>query len=383
MVFDFGVLPPEINSARVYCGPGSGPMLAAAEAWDGLAAEAYSAASGYSSVLSELTSSLWAGPASVSMVAAAAPYVSWLSATAAQAQESGVQARAAAAAYEAAFAMTVPPPVIAANRALLMGLIATNFFGQNAPAIAATEAHYAQMWAQDAAAMYGYAGAAATASTLPSFTAPPQTANPAAVAVQAAVVAKAAADGSHTAGTHAMTALRVAVAQLFGAVAGSHSSPNYLVILTDMLGALVYDPAGELLTLMGLFNLLIQGTAPGADAASGAALGAFEAELAPIAVAAGRNSALLGGSGFPAALSDPNFARAGHAYKVGKLSVPASWGESARALSPTASAGQSGAGGPGGLLRGLPMANSGQRGNGFVHKYGFRYGVVARPPSAG
>ncbi len=31
---DFGALPPEINSARMYAGPGSGPMLAAASAWD-------------------------------------------------------------------------------------------------------------------------------------------------------------------------------------------------------------------------------------------------------------------------------------------------------------------------------------------------------------
>lgn len=36
---DFGVLPPEINSGRMYAGPGSGPMMAAAAAWDSLAAE--------------------------------------------------------------------------------------------------------------------------------------------------------------------------------------------------------------------------------------------------------------------------------------------------------------------------------------------------------
>ena len=63
------------------------------------------------------------------------------------------------AAYEAAFTMTVPPPVIAANRALPMALIATNFFSQNTPAIMATKAQYMKMWAQDAAAMFGYAGA--------------------------------------------------------------------------------------------------------------------------------------------------------------------------------------------------------------------------------
>ncbi len=37
---DFGALPPEIISARMYSGPGSAPMLAAAAAWDLLSATA-------------------------------------------------------------------------------------------------------------------------------------------------------------------------------------------------------------------------------------------------------------------------------------------------------------------------------------------------------
>ncbi|MBO0864066.1 MAG: PPE family protein, partial [Mycobacterium sp.] len=124
---DFGALPPEINSARMYAGAGSGPLLAAASTWDALANELGNAASSYSSVISGLASGSWLGPGSASMAAAAAPYVGWMSATAGQAEQTASQARAAAAAYEAAFAMTVPPPVIAANRALLMSLIATNF----------------------------------------------------------------------------------------------------------------------------------------------------------------------------------------------------------------------------------------------------------------
>src|ERR1700736_6620663 len=154
---DFGIYPPEINSARMYTGPGSAPMLTAAEAWQGLAAELHSAATSYQSVISGLTAGPWLGPASASMAAAAAAYVAWMSATAAQAEQTAAQAKAAAAAYETAFAATVPPPVIAANRTLLMALIATNVLGQNTPAIAATETQYAEMWAQDAAAMYGYA----------------------------------------------------------------------------------------------------------------------------------------------------------------------------------------------------------------------------------
>jgi PPE-repeat protein len=167
---DYGALPPEINSGRMYAGAGSGPMLAAATAWDGSAAELNSAAASYRSVVSGLTGGPWLGPTSMSMAAAAAPYLAWMSTTAEQANQAANQARSAAAAYEAAFAATVPPAVIAENRALLMSLVATNILGQNTPAIAATEAHYAEMWAQDATAMYGYAGASAAASTFSPFT---------------------------------------------------------------------------------------------------------------------------------------------------------------------------------------------------------------------
>lgn len=163
-MLDFGALPPEINSGRMYAGPGSGPLLAAAAAWDALAAELYSAAASYGSTIEGLTVAPWMGPSSITMAAAVAPYVAWISVTAGQAEQAGAQAKIAAGVYETAFAATVPPPVIEANRALLMSLVATNIFGQNTPAIAATEAHYAEMWAQDAAAMYGYAGSSATAS---------------------------------------------------------------------------------------------------------------------------------------------------------------------------------------------------------------------------
>src|SRR5579884_2912368 len=187
---DFAALPPEINSGRMYTGPGPGPMLAAAAAWDGLAADLASTASSYQSVISDLASA-WSGPSSASMAAAAAPYVAWMATAAEQAEQTASQARAAAAAYETAFAMTVPPPVIAANRSLLMTLIATNILGQNTPAIAATEAHYAEMWAQDAAAMYGYAGSSSAATRLMPFTDPPQTTSPAGTAAQAAAVSQA------------------------------------------------------------------------------------------------------------------------------------------------------------------------------------------------
>ena len=172
-MFDFGALPPEINSGRIYAGPGAESMMVAAAAWDGLAAELSAAASGYHSVVTELTSGPWVGPTSAAMVASVVPYVSWLGTTAAQAEESANQARAAAAAFEAAFAMTVSPPEIVANRVLLAALVATNFFGQNTPAIMATEALYMEMWAQDVAAMFGYAAASAAATRFDPYRPPP------------------------------------------------------------------------------------------------------------------------------------------------------------------------------------------------------------------
>ena len=190
-MLDFGALPPEINSGRMYVGPGSGPMLAAAAAWDELATELQSTASSYGSTIDGLTVGPWTGPSSIAMAAAAAPYVTWISAAGAQAEEAATQAKLAAGAYETAFAATVPPPVIAANRALLMMLIATNILGQNTAAIAATEAQYMEMWAQDAAAMYAYAGSSSTASQLTPFTEPPQTTNTSGTALQSAAVSQA------------------------------------------------------------------------------------------------------------------------------------------------------------------------------------------------
>jgi len=201
-VLDFAVLPPEINSARMYSGPGSGPLLAAAAAWDGLAEQLSSSAAGCQAVVAELTSGPWLGSSSAAMAEATAPYVAWLHTAAAQAEHSATQAKQAAAAYELAFTSMVPPAVIAANRSLLMTLIATNFFGQNIPAIAATETHYAEMWAQDAMTMYGYAGSSSAATSLTPFSPPPPTTNPAGLAAQSGAVAHAASSSAGTSSTN-------------------------------------------------------------------------------------------------------------------------------------------------------------------------------------
>ncbi|WP_443987247.1 PPE family protein, partial [Mycobacterium marinum] len=172
---DFGALPPEINSARMYAGPGSAPLVQAARAWGRLANELNATAASYSSVIAGLGAADWQGPSALSMAAAAAPYVAWMRSTAAQAEQAAAQAISAANAYESAHAAIVPPGQIAANRSTMLSLVRSNIFGQNTPAIATSEADYSEMWAQDIVAMDGYAGTSAAATDLAPFTSPPAT----------------------------------------------------------------------------------------------------------------------------------------------------------------------------------------------------------------
>lgn len=89
-------------------GARSSILLAAAAGWDTLAAELTDAASSYQAVIASLTDEFWSGPASMSMTAAVMPYIAWMTATAEQCQQAAAQATAAAAAFETAYAMTVP-----------------------------------------------------------------------------------------------------------------------------------------------------------------------------------------------------------------------------------------------------------------------------------
>ena len=412
-MLDFAALPPEINSGLMYAGPGSGPMMAAAAAWDELAAELATAASGYGSVVSELTSAPWVGPASTSMLSAVAPYVSWLSTVAGQAEETANQARAAAAAYETAFMGTVPPPVIAANRVLLMTLIATNFFGQITPAIMATEAQYMEMWAQDAATMYAYSAAAALASALEPFTTPPNTTTPEAPAEQALAVAQAQAS---PAGNSAQN-----VAAVTPQLASATTAP------TTQTTAAATTTTGPFTWFQNLLNNLSTqglptptnnwlGLAPGnydtilkrTQAYFGVGLAQFGASIGqqlfngPVGTTAGSGGAFfvtpqfaaLGAGGWtfhPASLPAASLSSA---TKIGGLSVPQSWASATGAeeqaatklvsthlLNPDAA----NAAGTNAAMRGVPLVGGrgAQRTGNMGVRYGFRYNVLTRPPSAG
>jgi PPE-repeat protein len=321
--------------------------------------------------------------------------------TVAQAEEAASGARAAAAAYEAAFAATVPPPVIALNRAELMLLVATNFFGQNTPAIAANEAEYAAMWAADAAAMYGYAGGAAAASAVTPFTTAPLTTNPAGLAAQAASVVSA--DGT-AAGSQLLTTVPQALRSLAPPLASTASTSGLSGILGGS-GITLSGPAGALLSSLSGTSTLDAGTPDTWNSLYGdvcniisevqaidwgtAQMPEAEAEAAEAAEAAtdgGLVPALsgLGGGGSVAA-------GLGNTASLGRLSVPPGWAGAAPSVTAPAAtrlpaAGAAG-GGPGSMLGGVPLAGAagGRRSNAGMGapRYGLRLSVMARPPAAG
>ena len=331
---DFATLPPEINSARMYAGPGAGPMLAAAAAWDALAAELQSTAASYRAAISELTGGPWLGASSAEMTAATTPYLDWMTTAAAQAEQTATQARATAAAYETAFAMTVPPVVIAANRSLLMTLIATNVLGQNTAAIAATEVQYAEMWAQDATAMYGYAGSAATASTLTPFAPPPPTTNPAGGIAQAAAATQSVVSN----GSRVLTTIPQALQGLATAAAPAALDPTTLLPLVTVpfsATAVTTGTIGISTSLIGL-GTTVRALLINADRDFALGKGPFTGNgvggmMLPEWIING-----TGGIGAPSDAVPDSSGGLGRAEKIGRLSVPSAWTVAAPEIRPSA-----------------------------------------------
>jgi PPE-repeat protein len=395
-VIDFGALPPEINSTRMYAGPGPLSLSAAAVAWDNLAAELHFVASSYRTVIAGLTTGRWMGPSSLQMASAFGPYVAWTTGAAARAAEAAGQARLGVEAYEAAFAMTVPPPVVYGNRAQLASLTATNFFGQNSPAIAANEAQYGEMWAQDAAAMYQYAANSAVATDVTPFTAAPEVTDTNGLASQEVAVAQA--TGTSAADQAAMQSLVQTVPSTLNAMATpvSLASTSTLADTATGLSGLGLDSSSfstlsdisaiwimalptPLYALSSLFGIaqssqsmaMAAGTV-GTDAAA-AGVGAAEG-AATGAAGLGNAGAALGSMGSSASL--------------GPLSIPQGWTSvipptpgAAAALAPGAAGG---AASTPSMLGGVPLQGP-KSGSGPTPgpRYGLVPTVMAQPPSAG
>ena len=349
----FMMFPPEVNSSLMYSGAGSGPLMAAASAWDEVAADLESAAASYQAVLAQLTGTSWLGPTSARMAAATAPYVDWLAGTAGQAAQTSAQARFAAAAYESAFASTVEPAVIAANRALLAALVATNFLGQNTPAIAATEAQYMEMWFQDGLTMDTYATVAQQAVVLPQQT-PAPTPSDGGTSANAAAAAQSTANSASSTGTNLATALQ----NLFPSLSSNSTSSNGLssavsTALSDLgvpaattnalssatstVGATT--ATGSILPVQAVYYATMFASMPAkmlismsnSMSASQAMQAGQQAMLADVtSILDGKMKAMMAGisgqmRGFGSAIS----AQLASAGKLGGLSVPNGWAQAA------------------------------------------------------
>lgn len=409
---DFGMLPPEINSALMYSGAGSAPLWAASRAWETLGAEIYATAASYTAVLTDLTAE-WQGPAAAAMAKSFEPHLEWLNRAAAQAEQIAAQAGAAAAAHDAAFAATVPPAVVEANRETLMSLMATNVLGQNTPAIAATEAAYGEMWIQDAVTMYGYAGQSAAASQLTPFTAPAPTVNPAGVAAQEAAVAAAVGSAPAT-DADTLASLISSLPNQLGALAG----PGATSLLEDLLNPITWN--GSTITFNGLYGDLMRGLTGSATLSASSPFDAFIRMVSPIrlfstafkdidglshsllpatkAVEKVAEGAAKAAEGAAKSLGAGIAGTVGHASLVGPLSVPQTWAAALPAAavhsapvqlasyvgSAGAAAGEAGHS----ALGGMPMAGAGGGGRGGfgafgTPRYGFRPMMVGRPPAGG
>jgi PPE-repeat protein len=180
--------PPEITSALIHSGPGPGSLLTAANAWRQLAIELGQTAAGYSSTVAGIP---WHGPSATAMTLSTLPYIAWLHATAGQAAQMSMAATTMASSFVATQTAVVHPSVVTANRTQLAQLVATNFFGVNFPAIAATEVQYMQMWAGNTTAMLGYQATSIQTMAMPTFTPASPMTTPTAPSAQTAAVTSA------------------------------------------------------------------------------------------------------------------------------------------------------------------------------------------------
>jgi PPE-repeat protein len=260
--------------------------------------------------------------------------------------------------------------------------------------------------------MYGYAGASAAATAFAPYQAPPNTTTPEGLFNQAVATAESLAQPAGSSGQNAAAASSqltqaATIPNLLQQLA--NNSP-FINGLQQFLGAIpngtnpfsVDIPANWATPILkqtlqayfgvGLANFgwsIGQQLTFGQGTTIGAAGGWFPTpQFAGLHLggAYGVNAVSGGGGGNGALL-----ASAGQAGKVGVLSVPANWTTPTSEATTTLAAMEEtpanagAAGGPNALLRGMPMGGVGRRtaGYGYTNKYGFRYSVLTRPPSAG
>jgi PPE-repeat protein len=379
--------------------------MAAAAAWNGVAAEMNSAALGLNQIITELSGEEWLGPASASMAAAAQPYLEWITTTGARAEVAAAQAQSAAAAYETVLGSITPPPYIALNRTELAQAMATNVLGQNNNVIAQLEAQYQEFWATNTAALYNYANQSAAAAKLTSFGNAPAVANPAAASTQAAATSTTSAASIQTTLQKYLNEIQTALGQL-STPAGTGRLVSTIQAQNPLLQQAWFLLTGSS-TLPSNLGAIVNAYTPYASFFYNTeGLPYFSVGMGNFGTQIAKSAGWLGGTAAPAVAAVPKglpglggllgggaggAAHLGSATSIGKLSVPATWAGNVQAAAPHATAipvsnvsAVPEAGGPGNLLGGMPLAGVGSgTAGGAGPRYGFRPTVMARPPLGG
>jgi PPE-repeat protein len=290
---------------------------------------------------------------------------------------------ASAAAYEAAFAATVPPTEIAANRALLAQLVATNFLGVNTPAIAATEALYGEMWVQDSTMYAAYQASSTASSALQPVTPLTSNTDPAAAATGTAGAATNAVTSNATQLAAAPLAAAVdpppfTTTGILGSIDNFLGTPSVLNAINGSVNTAAWWVGNTIPTAVSLGHTF--GAVPAVAVsdvmpagAGGITEGAMVSTVAPMGAMGG-----MGGLGAAAS------AGVGQASTVGSLSVPASWSTAAPATAAASAAPLEGSGwtvaseaaegAPVTAMPGMPGMAAAAKGAG-AYGAGPRYGV--------
>lgn len=393
---DAAAVPPEVNHTVMSTGD--------------LGASLTMAAAGYESVADMLMAELtamglntsttamvgWQGPGGVMMQMSAAEFMTICAAASAWVRIAQAQAGEVVAAHTAALDMMIPAEACLTNRSTQMGLVSTNWFGQNTPGIVALDGeYYGHFWVTNATARTGYGSVVTTALGALAEPAPfsPTAANPAGPAV--AVAQDAATQGGETAfQASAKTMTQAADSPMKNAAAGPETMVSQL---GGQVGGLfgqassafgqVTQVGQQLPQMLGqapqMFSGMLGQLSQGMNASPAAALAPEAAGAVGMPPVGGVSALATGGGGGGGALvSGPStltssFVRPASSFSTpNSPTLPGGWQGSAEPGAAT----QTRAGGGGGGMYGAPPA-FGRDGHGesSEKQQGRTMQVTARP----
>lgn len=321
-------LPPEANHTAM-AGPGPGGTVTWATLMETLANELTMEASakGYTTAT---TAEQWIGISGAAMAASAVPEIAHLFGLAAHCHASAGVASGVALAYSDAFGSMIPSPVALSNRSTQAGLVASNVFGQNTPAINFLDGMYfGGFWPQNAGLRMGYGGVLDTAIAALSVP-PPVGGLPADPAAQAAAGAAVQAEQAGQTGLNAsMRASSEAAMPMDSPMMGQMSSimsmaPSMIGQFAGMIPQFMSTVMQPLTSLpqqaMGLFSPMLSSlssgmaglgsgatsalsSAPGALGSAGSGLGSGLSSAIGATRPVGAINSVGGGLGMPAGWS--------------------------------------------------------------------------------